>query len=62
MSDQPDDASRKWFEHLAAERWLTTRREGRIFRFNGRGTLCLNFKAGQGYSVEPGTSDREIVN
>jgi len=64
----PDDIRKRFARGLgrrgdvAAERWLTTRREGRIFLFNGRGTACLNFKAGEGYSVEPGTSDREILN
>lgn len=42
-----------------AAKWLCTPRFGRIFLFVQSGTLCINFDAGRGYSVAPGTLDHE---
>jgi hypothetical protein len=37
------------------------RTTGRIFVFMHGGTLCVNHRAGAGFSIEPGTTDREVL-
>ena len=39
--------------------WLLHRRQGRVFVVMESGTLCVNHVPGEGFSIEPGTTDRD---
>jgi hypothetical protein len=41
-------------------KWLRGRRRGRIFVMVEAGNYCVNYKPVRGYSIEPGTTDREV--
>ena len=45
----------------ATSKWLKGSRPGlgRILVLNGDGCLCVNFRPGEGFSIEPGTLDCE---
>ena len=45
-----------------AARWLRGRRPGRIFLFVQRGTFCIDYELGKGYSFAPGTTDLEWMS
>ncbi len=42
--------------------WLRRRGPGRMFLWNGLGTLLLNHETGKGWSTEPGSTDTEWMN
>jgi hypothetical protein len=42
--------------------WLRRRGPGRMFLWNGLGTLLMNCEAGKGWSTEPGSTDLEWMN
>ena len=44
-----------------ARSWLRRHGPGRILVFSGVGSLCLSYARGRGYSIEPGTLDKDVV-
>jgi hypothetical protein len=43
-------------------RWLRSGRQGRMFVFWGDGTLLINHAEGQGFSLEPGSTNAGWMN
>jgi hypothetical protein len=47
---------------VPSAKWLRGRRPGRIFVCTGGGSLCVNYEPGVGFSLEPGTTNREWMS
>jgi len=48
-----DEVSARWIRGKSGK--------GRIFVFSGKGTLLINWSPGEGFSLEPGSTDAERV-
>jgi len=49
-------------EDKITPRWLDSKNIGRIFCLVTKGSLLVNLDFGRGYSIEPGSLDREWMN